>query len=96
MCQAKGISNRLYLKEQFHIRQRDEGAKISYQLSVFNDIISKLESDRVKIEDQDKASRIILSLPPSYDQHMKTIYMYKTETLNFAKVFDTLVSEERN
>ena len=94
LYQAKGISNRLYLKEQFHTLRMDEGAKISDHLSVLNGIISELEAIGVKIEDEDKALRLILSLPPSYE-HMKPILMYGKESLNFAEVTGKLLSEER-
>ena len=51
LYQAKGVSNWLYLKEQFHVLRMDEGTKISDHLSVLNDIISKLEAIRIKIDD---------------------------------------------
>ena len=72
----------------------DEGAKISDHLSVLNGIISELEALGVKIEDEDKALRLILSLPPSYE-HMKPVLMYGKESLNFAEVTGKLLSEER-
>ncbi|KAL8503549.1 hypothetical protein ACS0TY_022329 [Phlomoides rotata] len=73
--QAKGISNRLYLKEQFHTLRMDEGMKILDHLNIFNGIISELEEIRVKIEDEDKVLRLILSLLYSYE-HMEPILLY--------------------
>jgi len=43
LYQAKGISNRLLLKEQFHNLRMDEGTKISDHLSTLNNIVSELE-----------------------------------------------------
>ncbi|XP_057797424.1 uncharacterized protein LOC131013372 [Salvia miltiorrhiza] len=94
LYQAKGISNRLYLKEQFHTLRMDEGVKISDHLSILNGIISELESIGAKIEDEDKALRLILSLPRSYE-HMKPILVYGKETLVFAEVTGKLLLEER-
>lgn len=94
LYQAKGISNRLYLKEQFHTLRMDEGVRISDHLSTLNGIISELESIGVKIEDEDKALRLVLSLPQSYE-HMKPILVYGKETLVFAEVTGKLLSEER-
>ena len=94
LYQAKGISNRLYLKEQFHMLHMNEGTKISDHLSILNSIVSKLEAIGVKIDDEDKALRIIWSLPPSYE-HMKPILIYGKEIVNFAKVTGKLLSEER-
>ncbi|KAL5838412.1 hypothetical protein ACOSQ3_015581 [Xanthoceras sorbifolium] len=94
LYQAKGISNRLYLKEQFHTLRIEEGAKISDHLSVLNGIVSELESIGVEIEDEDKALKLILSLPSSYE-HMKPILVYRKETLNFTEVTDKFLYEER-
>ena len=57
-------------------------------------IISELESIKVKIDDEDKALRLIWSLPPSYE-HMQTVLMYRKENANFSKVTSKLISEER-
>ena len=85
LYQAKGISNRLYLKEQFHMLHMNEGTKISDHLSILNSIVSELEAIGVKIDDEDKALRFIWSLPPSYE-HMKPILMYRKETINLLKL----------
>ncbi|KAJ9561463.1 hypothetical protein OSB04_006623 [Centaurea solstitialis] len=94
LYQGKGISNRLYLKEQFHTLRMDGGTKISDHLSVLNNVVSELEAIGVKVEDEDKALRLILSLPSSYE-HMKPILMYGKETLKFADVTSKLLSEEK-
>ncbi|KAL4589760.1 hypothetical protein LXL04_002670, partial [Taraxacum kok-saghyz] len=67
LYQGKGISNRLYLKEQFHTLRMNGDTKISDHLSVLNNIVSELEAIGVKVEDEDKALRLILSLSSSYD-----------------------------
>lgn len=94
LYQAKGISNRLLLKEQFHNLRMDEGTKISDHLSTLNNIVSELESIEVKIDDEDKALRLILSLPPSY-VHLKPVLMYGKESLSFEEVATKIISEER-
>ena len=94
MYQKKGISNRVYLKEQFHTLRMTEGATISNHLSVFNGIVSELETLRVKMDDEDTALRLILSLPSSYE-HMKPILIHGKEKILFSKVTSKLLSEER-
>ncbi|KAL4566695.1 hypothetical protein LXL04_030816 [Taraxacum kok-saghyz] len=94
LYQGKGISNRLYLKEQFHTLRMNGDTKISDHLSVLNNIVSKLEDIGVKVEDEDKALRLILSLPSSYE-HMKPILMYGKETLKYADVTGKLLLEEK-
>jgi hypothetical protein len=63
-------------------------------LSILNNIVSELEAIGVKVEDEDKALRLVLSLPSSYE-HMKPILMYGKETLKFADVTSKLLSEEK-
>ena len=72
MYQEKSLSNRLYLKEQFHTLRMEEGTRISDHLSILNGIISYLEAIGVEISDEDKALHLIRSLPTSYE-HMKPI-----------------------
>ena len=94
LYQTKSISNRLYLKEQFHKLQMNEGTSISDHLSILNGIVSELESIGVKIDDEDKALRLIWSLPSSY-KHMQPILMYGKENVVFSEVTSKLISEER-
>ena len=94
LYQGKDISNRLYLKEQFHTLRMDGDTKISDHLSILNNIVSKLEAIRVKMEDENKTLRLVLSLPSSY-KHMKPILMYGKETLKFTDVTSKLLSEEK-
>ena len=68
--------------------------KISDHLSTLNNIVYELESIEVKIDDEDKALRLILSLPPSY-VHLKPVLMYGKESLSFEEVATKIISEER-
>ena len=83
MYQAKSLSNRLYLKDQFHTLHIEEGTRIFDHMSILNDIISYLEAIGVVISDEDKALCLIWSLPTSYE-HMKSILMYGKDTLIFS------------
>ncbi|KAF7812846.1 cytochrome p450 [Senna tora] len=90
LYQAKDISNRLMLKEQFHTLHMDEGTKMSDHLSTLNGIVSEIEVIEVKINDEDKALRLIWSLPSSYE-YMKQILMYGKDTLNFKKLVGRMI-----
>ncbi|XP_022145135.1 uncharacterized protein LOC111014651 [Momordica charantia] len=72
----------------------EEGTKILDHLSNLNSIIFELEAIEVKIDDEDKALRLILSLLPSYE-HMKPILMYGKDPLNFAEATSKLLLEKR-
>ena len=94
LYQTKGVSNRVYLKEQFHTLQMKEGTSISDHLSVLNGIVSELESIGVKIDDEDQALRLIWCLPASYE-HMKPILIHGKEKIIFSEVTSKLLAEER-
>lgn len=94
LYQGKNISNRLYLKEQFHTLKMAEGTKLSDHLSVLNGIVSELETLGVQTEDEDKALRLILSLPSTYE-HMKPVLKYGSKEVVYADVVSKLLTEER-
>ena len=86
--------SKIYLNEQFHNLRMDEGTKISEHPSTLNNIVSELESIVVKIDDEDKALRLVLSHPP-YFVHLKPVLMYGKESLSFEEVATKIISEER-
>ena len=93
LYQTKSISNRLYMKEKFHILRMTEDTKIFDHLSVLNGIVSKRQAIGVKIEDEDKALWLLWSLSTSY-RHMIPTLMYENEIINFEEVTSTLLSKE--
>ncbi|CAL5211080.1 unnamed protein product [Lathyrus oleraceus] len=94
LYQGKGISNCLLLKERFNSLRVDEHTKVSDHLSVLNGIFYELETIGVEINDEDKALRLIWSLPSSYE-HIKHVLIYDKETLSFEEVASKIISEER-
>lgn len=83
MYQAKGVSNIIYLKEQFHTLRINKGINIFDHLSVLNGIVSELEAIAVKLHDEDITLRLIWSLPPFYE-HMKPILVYGKDKIVFS------------
>ncbi|KAK9203924.1 hypothetical protein WN943_014181 [Citrus x changshan-huyou] len=71
-----------------------EGTKIFDHLGVLNGIVSELEAIGVKIEDEDKALRLLWSLSTFY-KHMLPTLMYGKEMVDLEEVTSTLLSEER-
>jgi hypothetical protein len=94
MYQTKRISNQVYLKEQFHTLRMTEGAAISNHLSVLNGIVFELETLGVKMNDEDKALRLILSLSSFYE-HMRPIFIHGKVKILFSEVTSKLLSKER-
>lgn len=92
---TKSLANKLRLKERLYTIRMAEGTSIQTHLDEFNSIIIDLENLDVKIEDEDKAVLLIVSLPPSY-KHFKEIMLYgNTETLSFEDVKSHLLSKEK-
>ena len=71
-----------------------ECTRISDHLSILNSIILDLEVIGAGISDEDKALRLIWSLPTSYE-HMKLILMYGKDTVIYSEVTTKLLFEER-
>ncbi|KAL9451112.1 hypothetical protein AB3S75_012792 [Citrus x aurantiifolia] len=71
-----------------------EGTKIYDHLSVLNGIVTELEAIGVKIEDKDKALRLLWSLPTSY-KHLLHTLMYGKETMDLEEVTSTPLLEEK-
>ena len=94
LYQTKGVSNRVYLKEQFHTLRMREGTTLSDHLSVLNGIVAELESIGIKIDEEDQALRLIWSLPRSYE-HMKPILIHGKDKISLSEVTGKLISEER-
>ncbi|KAL4590864.1 hypothetical protein LXL04_003809 [Taraxacum kok-saghyz] len=91
LANVHGISTAKELWEKLEQLYQGKGISIRF---VLNNIVSELEAIGMKVEDEDKALRLILSLPSSYE-HMKPILMYGKETLKYAVVTGKLLSEEK-
>jgi len=64
-------------------------------LNDFNSIIVDLENLDVKVEDEDKAILLVVSLPPSY-KHFKEIMLYSnSDTISFEDAKSNLLSKEK-
>lgn len=72
-----------------------EGTPIQSHLDEFNSIIIDLENLDIKIEDEDKAVLLIVSLPRTY-KHFKEIMLYgNRETISLEDVKSNLMSKEK-
>ena len=62
---TKSLANKIRLKERLYTFCMAEGTPVQKHLNEFNFILVDLESLDVKIEDDDKAILLIVSLAPS-------------------------------
>ena len=92
---SKSLANKIRLKERLYTFRMAEGTPIKKHLNEFNSIVIDLESLDVKIEDEDKAILLVVSLPPSY-KHFKEIMLYSnSNTISFEDVKSNMLSKEK-
>ena len=91
----KSLANKIHLKERLYTFRMAEGTPVQKYLNDFNSILVDLESLDVKIEDEDKAILLVVSLPPSYT-HFKEIMLYSnSNTISFEEVKSNLLCNEK-
>ena len=92
---TKNLANKLRLKERLYTLRMTEGSSLRAHLNEFNTILIDLENLEVKIEDEDKAVLLVVSIPPSY-KHFKEIMLYSSnDTLSYEDVKSNLLSKEK-
>jgi len=92
---TKSLANKIRLKERLYAFRMAEGTPIQKHLNDFNSIIVDLKSLDVKVEDEDKAILLVVSLPPSYE-HFKEIMLYSnSDIISFEDVKSNLLSKEK-
>ena len=92
---TKSLANKIRLKERLYTFRMAEGTPVQKHLNEFNSILVDLENMDTKIEDEDKAILLIVSLPPSY-KHFKEIMLYSnSNTISFEDVKSNLLSKEK-
>ena len=62
---TKSLMSKIYLKRQLYSLRMKEGTKFVDHLNTFNTLIFQLTSMEVKFEDEDKAIKLLCSLPES-------------------------------
>jgi hypothetical protein len=92
---TKSLTNKLCLKEHLYTIRMAEGTSIQSHLTEFSSICVDLESLDVKIDDDDKAILLVVSLPASF-KHFKEIMFYGNHTtLTIENVKSNLLSKEK-
>ena len=89
---TKSLSNKLYLKKQLYGLRMNEGTTVLEHLNFFNKVISELLVVDIKIDEEDKALILLISLS-EYD-HIVTTMLYGKKTLILEEIMSTLLSNE--
>jgi hypothetical protein len=91
---TKSLANKLRRKGRLYTIRMSEGTSMQSHLNEFNSIIVDLESLDVKIDDEDKAILLVVSLSSSF-KNFKEIMFYGNHTsLSFKNVKSNLLSKE--
>ena len=90
---SKSLTNRLSLKKQLYAFHMGEGKIFMDHLDEFNRLLTELDAIGAKIEEEDKAILLLVSLPSSYE-HLRTTLMYEKDTLGLDEVVAALISHE--
>ena len=72
---TKSLANKIRLKKRLYTFKIAEGTLVQKHLNDFDSIIVDLESLDVKVEDENKAILLVVSLAPSY-KHFKEVYCW--------------------
>jgi hypothetical protein len=91
---TKSLANKLRLKERLYIIRMAEGTFIQSHLNEFKSICVDLKSLDVKIDDEDKAILLVVSLPPLLSILRKLCFMKKHTLLVFENVKSNLLSKK--
>ncbi|VVA34859.1 PREDICTED: Retrovirus-related Pol poly from [Prunus dulcis] len=85
MFVAKSLSNKLFLKEEFHSLKTEESISVMEHVSAFNRCIADLKRMDEIYKSEDKSVMLLTSIPPSYKHFCMTL-MFGDGTLKFEKV----------
>lgn len=72
---TKTLTNRIYLKSKLYTCKMDEGTPIREYVHKFDRCISDLKDIDVKVDDEDQALLLLLSLPKSYENLVQTLML---------------------
>jgi len=78
---TKSLTNKIRLKERLYTFKMTEGTPVQKHLNDFNSITVDLENLDVKIEDEDKAILLVVSLPSSFINTSRKFCCIATTTI---------------
>lgn len=90
---TKTLTNRIYLKSKLYTCKMEEGTSIRDYVNKFDRIISDLKDIDVKIDEEDQALILLLSLPESYENLVQTL-MLVGDTLTMDETRTSLLADD--
>lgn len=90
---TKSLTNKLLLKQRLFSLRMKEGSALKDHLDALNSILMDLKNVEVKIDDEDVALILLVSLPPSFENFVNSFVVGK-ETITLEDVRSALHSRE--
>ena len=90
---TKSLTNKLLLKQRLFSLRMKEGSALKDHLDALNSILMDLKNVDVKIDDEDAALILLVSLPPSFESFVSSFVVGK-DTITLEDVRSALHSRE--
>ncbi|GJW76791.1 retrovirus-related pol polyprotein from transposon TNT 1-94 [Tanacetum coccineum] len=90
---TKSLTNKLLLKQRLFSLRMKEGSALKDHLDALNSILMDLKNVEVKIDDEDAALILLVSLPPSFENFVNSFVIGK-DTITLEDVRSSLHSRE--
>ncbi|KAJ9561973.1 hypothetical protein OSB04_007133 [Centaurea solstitialis] len=90
---TKSLTNKLLLKQRLFSLRMKEGMLLKQHLDELNSILMDLKNVEVKIDDEDAALILLVSLPPSYKNFVNA-FVVGRDTITMEEVRSSLHSRE--
>ncbi|GJV59270.1 transposable element [Tanacetum coccineum] len=90
---TKSLTNKLLLKQRLFSLRMKEGSALKDHLDALNSILMDLKNVEVKIDDEDAALILLVSLPPSFENFVNSFVVGK-DTITLEDVRSNLHSQE--
>ncbi|CAA7032610.1 unnamed protein product [Microthlaspi erraticum] len=90
---TKSLTNKLLLKQRLFALRMDEGTQLRDHLDQLNTLLLELRNIDVKVEDEDAALLLLVSLPLSYEHYVQSFINGK-DTITLEEVRSSLHSRE--
>ena len=90
----KSLSSKMHLKQHLYSHRMMEGTSLEDHLTMFDEIVSDLESMKLNIADKDLALILLCFLPPSYRNFVETL-LYSREKISLEEVMRRCIPRSR-